>query len=331
MAKSSSTASSVFRVAPTIDRQRAGPIARPRRGAEQRRVAASSLRHISPELEQRLGGELRDAFDLIVGTSRGGIIGLGLAAGLRPAEMLHFYIDHGPEIFKRRRRFPITLFRPRYNREPLDRILRERFGETRMNDLSKPVCITAHELVAGTTRVWKDDHHPSLSGGGDLPVWLVAAATAAAPTYFAPIRVQDSDSHVDGGVWANNPALVGITEAVRYFERPSRRSVYFPSEQPRASSASRLIERPNGWAWWGGQGKPWTCSRAPCLWPPTDRRCYCCPTVTISGLTASSPSVSGSTMLTLASPLRERGAQEARQTVGKVPRLLVLEGSSRSS
>ena len=88
-----------------------------------------------------------------------------------------------------------------------------------MNDLSKPVCITAHELVAGTTRVWKDDHHPSLKGGGEQLVWKVATATAAAPTFFAPMQIDHEDSHVDGGVWANNPALVGITEAIRYFGR----------------------------------------------------------------------------------------------------------------
>ena len=55
--------------------------------------------------------------------------------------------------------------------------------------------------------------------GGDLLVWKVAAATSAAPTYFAPVQLGDADSHIDGGVWGNNPALVGITEAVRYFGR----------------------------------------------------------------------------------------------------------------
>jgi patatin-like phospholipase/acyl hydrolase len=174
------------------------------------------------ELDRRLGRPLAEDIDLIVGTSTGGIIGLGLAADYPPAEMLEFYLDHGPKIFARSRPFPIWLFRPRYSRSVLDRVLHDRFGEMRMNELRTPVCITAHELVAGTTRVWKDDHHPSLHGGGDQLVWKVAAATAAAPTFFAPMQMEHEDSHVDGGVWANNPALVGITEAIRYFDRQLR-------------------------------------------------------------------------------------------------------------
>lgn len=58
--------------------------------------------------------------------------------------------------------------------------------------------------------------HPGFGGGGDQLVWKVAAATSAAPTYFDPVQMGDSDSHVDGGVWGNNPAMVGITEAVHY-------------------------------------------------------------------------------------------------------------------
>ena len=88
-----------------------------------------------------------------------------------------------------------------------------------MNELGKSVCITSYELVSGTTRVWKDDHSPELRWGGDQLVWKVAASTSAAPTYFAPVQLGDADSHVDGGVWSNNPAIVGITEAVRYGDR----------------------------------------------------------------------------------------------------------------
>jgi patatin-like phospholipase/acyl hydrolase len=67
--------------------------------------------------------------------------------------------------------------------------------------------------------VWKDDHHGELSYGGDQLVWKIAAATSAAPTFFAPVQIGDVDSNVDGGVWSNNPNMVGITEAVRYFGR----------------------------------------------------------------------------------------------------------------
>jgi patatin-like phospholipase/acyl hydrolase len=169
--------------------------------------------------QRDLGFRLAEQVDLIVGTSTGGIIGLGLAAGKSGEQMRDFYADEGSNIFARPRNLARRMRKPKYDRRVLDEVLRREFGELRLNDLDAAVCITAHELVAGTTRVWKDDHHDQLTGGGDQLVWKVAAATAAAPTYFAPVQLGASDSHVDGGIWANNPALVGITEAVRYAGR----------------------------------------------------------------------------------------------------------------
>lgn len=166
-------------------------------------------------LEKEFGGRLADHVDLIVGTSTGGIIALGLASGKSGEEMLDFYCSEGARIFGKPRRLR-KWWRPKYDRGPLDEVLRREFGNLKMNDLDNHVCITAYELVAGTTRVWKDDHHAKLTGGGEQLVWKVAAATAAAPTFFAPVQLGAQDSHVDGGIWANNPAMVGITEAVRY-------------------------------------------------------------------------------------------------------------------
>jgi uncharacterized protein len=169
--------------------------------------------------EHDLAIRLADHVDLIVGTSTGGIIGLGLAAGKTGEQMRDFYAQEGERIFSRPRSLPRRLRQPKYDHRVLDEVLQREFGDQRLNDLSTPVCIIAHELVAGTTRVSKDDHHHELTGGGDQLVWKVAAATAAAPTYFAPVQLGGADSHVDGGIWANNPALVGITEAVRYAGR----------------------------------------------------------------------------------------------------------------
>lgn len=171
-------------------------------------------------IEEGLGRRMIDIVDLIVGTSTGGIIGLGLAHGLSAREMRAFYTQHGPEVFTNPRPLYQRLRnRPKYDRKPLDAALQQTFGGAVMNDLRKHVCITSHELVAGTTRVFKDDHAPGLHWGGEQLVWKVAAATAAAPTFFEPMQMGDQDSHVDGGVWANNPAMVGITEAVRYYDR----------------------------------------------------------------------------------------------------------------
>lgn len=171
------------------------------------------------ELESKFGPAFLRQVDLVVGTSTGGIIGLGLASGKTGREMLGFYREMGPEIFSRPRRLR-RLRGPKYDRGPLDRILKEHFGEEAiLNDLEKEVCITAHELISGSTRVIKDDHNPQLHWGGGRKVWEVAAATSAAPTYFDPVQLDTEDSHIDGGVWANNPAMVGIVEAIRYKDK----------------------------------------------------------------------------------------------------------------
>lgn len=172
------------------------------------------------EAEDAFGDAFRMSFDLIVGTSTGGIIALGLASGRSCKEMLAFYRDLGPKVFGAPRGRLRRITRPKYDRSRLDELLRGEFGETAiMNDLSIPTCITAYELVRGTPRVWKDDHSFGLRSGGDQLVWKVAAATSAAPTYFAPVQLGDADSHADGGVWSNNPSMVGITEAVRFAGR----------------------------------------------------------------------------------------------------------------
>lgn len=171
------------------------------------------------ELEDVYGERLLGSFDLMVGTSTGGILALGLASGKTANDMLRFYREAGPIIFGRPRPLRQWIVGPKYDRKHLDRVLREQFGDLILNDLRTPVCVTAHELVTGTPRVWKDDHHPDLHGGGTLSAWKVAAATSAAPTYFAPFGLHGSDITVDGGVWGTNPAMVGLTEAVHYFGR----------------------------------------------------------------------------------------------------------------
>jgi uncharacterized protein len=178
--------------------------------------AAACLAH----LEAHSVRSIADYVDVIAGTSTGAIIALGLAAGLSGQDILDFYEQHGPTIFGRKRSIGERLFRPKYSNDALKSALKEVFGDRIMNDLLVPVCIPSYELCEGTPRVFKDDHHPHLHWGGTLPVWKVALASAAAPLYLPTVSVGSHDNHIDGGVWANNPVMVAITEGIRYFSRP---------------------------------------------------------------------------------------------------------------
>lgn len=176
--------------------------------------SAAFLAHV----EEHSGERFADHFDLITGTSTGAVIALGLASGMPAADILRFYQEHGESIFSRGRGIG-QLFRPKYGNERLIAALREVFGDQTLNELRVPVAIPSYELVQGNPRVFKDDHHPGLHWGGGLLIWKVAAASSAAPLFFPSVQVQGHDSHIDGGIWANNPIIVGLTEAVRYFNR----------------------------------------------------------------------------------------------------------------
>ena len=176
---------------------------------------ASFLATLEDLSERRIG----DCFDLVVGTSTGGIIAIATAFGIPARTILDLYVERGPRIFGRPRGLGM-LFRPRYGNRHLQQALREVFGERSINDTRTPLCVPSYELTNSYPRLWKDEHAGNLLAWGDQPAWKVALATAAAPLYFPAVQVMPGDSHVDGGLYANNPVLLGIAEAVRAFALP---------------------------------------------------------------------------------------------------------------
>jgi len=170
-------------------------------------------------VEDLLPGRLCDYFDLIVGTSTGGIIGLAIAFGIPARRVLSLYLKDGKRIFGRGRTLGMLL-RPKYRNALLARSLRDIFGERAINDALTPVCIPSYELTNSYPRIWKDEPAGDLVAWGNQPAWKIALATSAAPLYLPGIQILSGDSHVDGGLFANNPTLVGLTEAVQSFGQP---------------------------------------------------------------------------------------------------------------
>ncbi|OAI39847.1 hypothetical protein AYO39_02355 [Actinobacteria bacterium SCGC AG-212-D09] len=206
-------------------------------------------------IEEILGDRITNHLDLIAGTSTGGLIALGLASGRSGQEMLDLYRNNGKQIFSGS--WPGRgAFMPKYSRKGLDRLLEEQFGSLQMKDLGVPTCISAYEVVSGQTRVFKTQHAGDLYWGADQLVWKVAAATSAAPTYFAPIQFKEEDAHIDGGVWANNPAMIAVTEAIRRFSRELRdlRLLSVGTVSPRPQVRNFGITRRMGWPRWAKPG-----------------------------------------------------------------------------
>lgn len=173
-------------------------------------------------LEADLGTSILDHFDLVVGTSTGGIIALGLGVGLKPAELVEVYTS------EKRNIFPNTLgwralrrpFRAKYGPRGLERAVRRIFEDKLLGESTVPLVVPAYNLGENDVYIFKTPHHPRLKRDHTVPMWAVAMATSAAPTYLPVFRLPSSHIRlVDGGVWANNPAMVGVTEAVSMFGR----------------------------------------------------------------------------------------------------------------
>lgn len=171
-------------------------------------------------LEQKVGAPLHRFFDLICGTSTGGIIALALAFEVPMEEVLALYRDRAEVLF--RRRYPwlprslALLADSLYLSEPLHEELRRVLGnDTKLGEARKRLCVPAVNITTGRATVFKTRHDEEFDRDHKLEVWRIAAATAAAPVYFDPVQVPDCGVFVDGGLWANTPATVGILEGRR--------------------------------------------------------------------------------------------------------------------
>jgi hypothetical protein len=183
--------------------------------------------------EKQLGRSILGHFDLIAGTSTGGIIAIGLGLGLSAEKLLRFYRDRGPIIF------PMTsfgsrlvhniryVFQPKFSQEILLSELQAAYnsgGKSRtLRESQSRLLIPSYHAVAGISHAFRTPHHSLLTGDGGVEAAHAALATAAAPTFFAAAKVGNmvaESSYFDGGVWANSPAMAAIVESVCYLGVP---------------------------------------------------------------------------------------------------------------
>lgn len=167
-------------------------------------------------LEDDLKTRITDHFDLIAGTSTGGLIAIALGLGLSPREIVRFYMKHGPAIFPGASswwRCSLHWLRSKYEAEPLELALRACFGERLFGESTNRLVIPSYNLGEDDVYIFRTPHHERLRRDLKVPAWKVARATSAAPTYFPSFRGIDGQRLIDGGVWANNPTMVALVES----------------------------------------------------------------------------------------------------------------------
>ncbi len=177
------------------------------------------------KLEETLGAPIASRFDLIAGTSIGGIIALGLASGLPAKKIREAFQAHGSSIFTNKppaqgmralREMLGSANRAKYRQENLKAAISEMVNPTlRIGDLKRPVLIPTVNLTTGKPQMFKTPHHDTLVRDKHLMVVDVALATSAAPTYFPLAQIGDS-LYADGGMYANSPDLMAFHEAKKF-------------------------------------------------------------------------------------------------------------------
>lgn len=179
-------------------------------------------------IEKRTGRSIASLFDLIAGTSTGAILALGLTrpdASGQPQysaeSLISLYETEGPVIFSRplcRRLMALgNLADDKYPVSGIEKVLKQYLGNARLKDALTDLLITAYEIERRTPFFFRSCR-AKLSPEYDFPMRLVARAASAAPTYFEPARINIPASNdyyalVDGGVFANNPAMCAYVEA----------------------------------------------------------------------------------------------------------------------
>jgi uncharacterized protein len=179
------------------------------------------------DLEDRIGAPLASRFDLIAGTSVGGIIAIGVANEVPASRIKEAFERSGPRIFSDRpapttafgkaRDVLRSLFSPKYHSGPLRDTIVEIIGaDTLIGELKHPCIIPTVCLTKGGPQIFKTDHHPDFDRDFKLRAADVALATSAAPSYF-PIAEIDDGLYADGGLYANSPDMIALHEAEHFF------------------------------------------------------------------------------------------------------------------
>lgn len=168
------------------------------------------------------GGESIAAFfDMIAGTSTGGIMALGLGLQIPATRIEKIYREDGHQIFHQPwiwAHFPVLkrlrhFVRPLYNHKILEDVLYREFGDKKLGESVTRLIIPAFMSPKTEIAVFKTDHHPDYKNDFKSKAWEVARATSAAPTYLNG-HTYDDVMFLDGGVWANNPIMVAVIDAL---------------------------------------------------------------------------------------------------------------------
>jgi patatin-like phospholipase/acyl hydrolase len=182
-------------------------------------------------LERQAGRPIGECFDLIAGTSIGGVTAIGLAMGKTAQEIKSVFLEQGEAIFPRGERprgwvaTKREVYRsyhcgPKYDGLALRSAIEQVVGaETLIGEARTRLLIPAVNMTKGSIQMFKTPHDPRLYTDQFLKAADVAMATAAAPLFFPMVRIENN-FFADGGLAANSPDACAVHEAVQFAGQP---------------------------------------------------------------------------------------------------------------
>lgn len=180
------------------------------------------------EIEKRTGKAISELFDLIAGTSTGGILALGLTvpdestgkAKYSAQDISQLYQHKGPLIFQRNFKSWLGVFDEKYSSRGIETLLDEYFGEIELKSALTELLITSYDFQRKRQPFFFKSRRAQIDPQRNFKMKFVARATSAAPTYFEPFKLittpVEYHSLLDGGIFANNPAMCAFAEAMKF-------------------------------------------------------------------------------------------------------------------
>jgi patatin-like phospholipase/acyl hydrolase len=168
-------------------------------------------------LEQETGTPVAEMFDMVVGTSTGGVLAAAAAVGVPMTVVVEMYRSKIPEIFNQGRLSRLRSVwgarTSRYQSEALQQALSGVLGDSMLSDALCSCMVTSYELNTMSSKFFKS-HKALEHPGEDILMWQSCMATTAAPTFFKAFDL-NGIKYIDGGVHSNNPAMCALAEAIK--------------------------------------------------------------------------------------------------------------------
>ncbi len=182
-------------------------------------VRGAFAAQILKRIKEKLGKDISKEFDIIAGTSTGAIVAAGMAIDYPPQKMLNLYRVGGKKIFRQSYSGFLNLnnwkalFRSKYEIASLKEALQEMYGDILLSQAKTDLIILASDIISGNPFIFKSKHEQYFALNNDIKLVDAVLASCSVPIFFDPALIKGY-LLVDGCLWANNPSLVALMEAM---------------------------------------------------------------------------------------------------------------------